>query len=159
MTCSRSGMPCKRTRGLGAPPDTDAIRLPLPAARIRHSLTVVTVGPPWRIGVFRKEALRTKERPWCDSWLQQLLSGHYGVVGCVHRLGRVIEILDVHVRDAKNMGFRDPLRRAGKPERAIFLVDLHEMRALGPERRVLCRLALCAGQRVILRVHPDAAAK
>ena len=35
---SRSGAPRRGARGLGAPPDTDAIRLPLPAARIRHSL-------------------------------------------------------------------------------------------------------------------------
>src|SRR6266699_851963 len=28
MTCSRSGMPRRGTRGLGTPPDTDAIRLP-----------------------------------------------------------------------------------------------------------------------------------
>ena len=34
-------MPRRGTRGLGTPPDTEAIRLPLPAARIRHSLTVV----------------------------------------------------------------------------------------------------------------------
>src|SRR4029077_20884039 len=43
MTCSRSGRPRRGTRGLGTPPDTEAIRLPLPAARIRHSLTVVIV--------------------------------------------------------------------------------------------------------------------
>src|SRR5216684_6963379 len=41
MTCSRRGMPRRGTRGLGTPPDTDAIRLPLPAARIKHSLTAV----------------------------------------------------------------------------------------------------------------------
>ena len=74
------------------------------------------------------------------SLLRHLLCGHYGVVGSVRGLGRVIEILDVHVRCAKNVSFRDALRRAGKPERAVLLVDLHEMRALRPERGVLCRL-------------------
>src|SRR6516164_9081618 len=38
--CSRSGAPKRETRGLGALPDREAMRLPLPAARIRHSLTV-----------------------------------------------------------------------------------------------------------------------
>src|SRR5260370_1078828 len=94
----------------------------------------------------------------CYSLLGHLVCGHYGVVGSVRCFWRVIEILDVHVRGAKNVSFRDALRRTGKPERAIFLVDLDEVRALRPERRVLCGLALCAGQRVIFRVHPDAAA-
>src|SRR6266566_2856195 len=117
MTCSRSGMPRRRTRGLGTPPETDAIRLPLPAARIRHSLTVVMAGAPWRTGVFRKAApLRTKARALCDSWLQHLRCGHYGVVRSMRRLGGVIEILDVYVRCAKNMGFSDALRGVGKPE-------------------------------------------
>ena len=38
-------MPRRGTSGLGTPPDTEAIRLPLPAARIRHSLTVA-IGHP-----------------------------------------------------------------------------------------------------------------
>src|SRR5260370_37361929 len=37
--CSIRGAPKRGTRGLGALPEREAIRLPLPAARIRHSLT------------------------------------------------------------------------------------------------------------------------
>src|SRR5260370_18445069 len=44
ITCSTSGMSRRDTRGLGTPLDTDAIRLPLPAARISHSLPLV-LGP------------------------------------------------------------------------------------------------------------------
>src|SRR5260370_29831073 len=55
ITCSRSGMPRRGTRGLGTPPDTDAIRLPLPAARIKHSLTAVMAGPPSESVIFAKK--------------------------------------------------------------------------------------------------------
>src|SRR5262249_6544168 len=39
MTCSRMGLPRKSTNGLGSPADIDLMRVPLPAARIRHWLT------------------------------------------------------------------------------------------------------------------------
>src|SRR5258708_6868419 len=69
--------------------------------------------------------------------------------------GRVVEILDAHVRGAKDSGFRLALCGEWKPERAALLVPLHEMRAFRPERRVLGRVAFRADQRVVLRVYPD----
>jgi len=160
MTCSRKAV-CRAgaPRGLGTPPDTGAIRLPLPAARIKHSLTVV-IGPPQWIGVFRKEAAQAKGRSLCFSLLRHLPWQTWQ--SCrKHALswGRNRNTRCFTSVVPKNMGFCDALRRAGKPEKAIFLVDLDEVRALRPERRVFCRLALCARQCVILRVYPDAAAE
>src|SRR5580704_14105701 len=49
------------------------------------------------------------------------------------------------------------LRGKWKPDRAMLLIDLHEMDAFGPKRRFLGRFAFSTDERVVLGIHPDAA--
>src|SRR5580704_9820293 len=106
--CSRSGTPRSGTRGLGTPPDNEAIRLPLPAARIRQSLTG-GIGhlDEWRFPLVM---------------VGHLFGGHHGVIGRarVRRLRGVVEILNVYFGRTKNACFGDAFGREGKPEGSTF---------------------------------------
>src|SRR5450755_4308064 len=142
--CSSSGAPERQTSGFGALPDREAMRLPLPAARIRHSLTVA-------IG-----HLDSLEFCLC-SWLERSLYRRKSDLGQSLALRRVVEILDVHVGGAEDSRFGDALRREGEPQWSSFFVELDEVCALGPEGRIVRGVAFSAYQRIVFGVHPNEA--
>src|SRR6266404_2862779 len=142
--CSSSGAPDRQTSGFGALPDRETMRLPLPAARIRHSLTVA-IGHLDLLG-------------FClCSWLERSRCRRKSDLGESLTLGRVVEILDVHVGGAEDSRFGDALRREGEPQWPSFLIELDEVCARGPEGWIFHGAAFGAYQRIVFGVHPNEA--
>src|SRR5271165_6591039 len=129
MTCSSNGLPCRCTSGLGSSPDRAASRFPLPAARISASLV---------LDIMCLHNLVSAR--WFASW-------------------PVIEIANADIGGAEDPRVGGAGGRFRKPERATLAVLLDEVNAARPERGVLGRLTLNAGDRIVFRVHPYASAE
>src|SRR5215469_2804524 len=98
MTCSSSGLPWKRTSGLGSSPLRAASLVPIPAARIRAVLV---------LDITSLHDLVTLR--WFVRW-------------------PVIEIADGNVSGAEDHRFRDAGGIRGKPEGAVLVVLLDDPR-------------------------------
>src|SRR5215471_10867619 len=129
MTCSSSGLPRKRTSGLGSSPLRAASLVPIPAARIRAVLV---------LDITSLHDLVTLR--WFVRW-------------------PVIEIADGNVGGAEDHHFRDAGGIRGKPEGAVLVVLLDEVNTMRPEGWLFGRLTVDAGDRIIFGINPYAPAK
>src|SRR5208337_30987 len=126
-------MPSNRTSGLGRKPETLFSRLPRPAARMTATLVLSII---------------------------YLNAGHVSLFRCGRRgagIRLIIEVANRDVGSPKDACFGHAFCREGEPERAGFVILLHEMNAVRPKRRIFCWFALDSNDRKILGIDPDAA--